>query len=138
MTDFYMSLVVPLRSSSFRLSLFWHCCKNPALSLSLKFFSSNPNPPLDLDPSLQALLKDVDISLSRGKTRPPLPRRELEAFPIEGLENTAIQIDEGLSDHEKRKSPAAHFGSQQIGAVILPPQLQTSINLLISGTRYAP
>ncbi|KAF8240735.1 hypothetical protein L208DRAFT_1231139 [Tricholoma matsutake] len=127
-----MSLVVPLRSSSFRLSLFWHCCKNPALSLSLKFFSSNPNPPLDLDPSLQALLKDVDISLSRGKTRPPLPRRELEAFPIEGLENTAIQIDEGLSDHAKRKSPAAHFGSQQIGAVILPPQLQTSINLLIS------
>jgi len=131
-----MSLVA--LSGRFRLSLFSSCRNIPALSLS-KHFSSQPNPPLDLDPSLQALLKDVDISLSRKNSGPPPPRRELEAYPIDSLEEDALLPDEGISDHSsQRKSPAAHFGSQQIGAVVLPPQLQTSIKLLISGTRYIP
>ena len=127
-----------VRSSGFPVFLFSRCRNNSAFSLALKSFSSNPNPPLDLDPSLQVLLKDVDISLSHTKTRPPLPQRELEAFPIKDIEKNALSLDEGLSDHAQRKSPAAHFGSQQIGAVILPSQLQTSIDLLISGASHAP
>ena len=123
------------RSSLF---FFSRCCNNSAFSLALKSFSTNPNPPLDLDPSLQALLKDVDVSLSRAKTRPLLPQRELEVFPIKDTENNTLSLDDGHLDHAQRKSPAAHFGSQQVGAIILPPQLQTSINLLISGARYAP
>lgn len=122
------------RSSIFRFPLISRYRKNSTLLLSLKYFSSHPNPPLDLDPSLQALLKDVDISLSQNKSRPPVPRREL----AEDLPETVTSLVEELQEHAQRKSPAAQFGSQQIGAVVLPPQLQTSINLLIFGTRYAP
>lgn len=126
------------RSSIFRFPLISRYRKNSTLLLSLKYFSSHPNPPLDLDPSLQALLKDVDISLSQTKSRPLVPRRELEALPTEDLPETVTSLVEELQEHAQRKSPAAQFGSQQIGAVVLPPQLQTSINLLIFGTRYAP
>jgi hypothetical protein len=124
------------RSAGFCLSRFSRC---PNGSAFLKSFSSHPNPPLDLDPSLQALLKDVDVSLSHSASKAPLtpPQRELEALPIEDAEEGALTPDEETSDRSsQRKSPAALFGSQQIGAVVLPPQLQTSINLLISGAGY--
>src|ERR1700733_15959567 len=121
------------RSTSFRFSLISGYRKNSPYLLSLKHFSSYPNPPLDLDPSLQALLKDVDISLSQNKSRPPVLRRELEALPTEDLPETVTSLAEELPEYAQRKSPAAQFGSQQIGAVVLPPQLQTSINLLIFG-----
>ncbi|KAJ3895786.1 mitochondrial small ribosomal subunit Rsm22-domain-containing protein [Lentinula edodes] len=88
-------------------------------------------PSLDLDPSLQALLKDVDISLTRHKVSVP-SHRELDIIPSESIEesrNIEITVPE---DSLERKSPAAIFGSQRIGSIILPVELQNSINLLIS------
>lgn len=44
--------------------------------------------------------------------------------------------DEPLNNDMDRKSPAARYGSRQIGAVILPNQLQNAINALISGEYF--
>jgi hypothetical protein len=94
------------------------------------------NPSLNLDPSLQALLKDVDISLTRHKTSFS-PHRELDIIPPEIDLNSEIAVqdpeDSVLEDSLERKSPAALFGSKGIGAVVLPLEMQNSINLLISG-----
>jgi hypothetical protein len=130
-----MSSSLVARLSNWHLHLSRH---STLLKLSFKHFSTQPNPPLDLDPDLRVLLKDVDVSLKRSKTRSQSPRQELEAYPIKDLEQNSLTPDEELSEYAQRKSPAAHFGSQQIGAVVLPPQLQTSINLLISGAKYLP
>ena len=115
------------------------------------FNSSAPNnslrPPLNLDPSLQTLLKDVDISLKHAKVEspPPTVMRELEVLH-DGL---AVQNELSMDDwapldpseiklepeqSEERKSPAALYGSQRIGMVILPLELQSTINRLIVGT----
>ncbi|KAH9949373.1 mitochondrial small ribosomal subunit Rsm22-domain-containing protein [Amylocystis lapponica] len=90
--------------------------------------SHQPNAPLDLDPSFQVLLKDVDISMLRQKSRHPTAEnpharalRELEVFP-----------SDAASEEEARKSPAALFGSQRIGAVVLPFELQQTITRLIA------
>ncbi|KAJ6541927.1 mitochondrial small ribosomal subunit Rsm22-domain-containing protein [Mycena capillaripes] len=124
-------------------------------STASSFGSSAPtfsqvNPRVELDPALRDLLRDVDISLggkkrSRG-THVPL-KRELEEFP-EPLQDTLTStmsisstvstselgdFDEPLhEDTVGRKSPAAEFGSYGIGAVVLPLELQNSINLIIS------
>ncbi|KZT27577.1 Rsm22-domain-containing protein [Neolentinus lepideus HHB14362 ss-1] len=106
--------------------------------------STQLNSPLDLDPSLQALLKDVDMSLMRAKSGTPLvagsahpkPIRELEVYS--NLEDEDLQWDEdsseaeGPSHRETRKSPAAHFGSGHIGSMVIPLELQNSINRLIA------
>ncbi|KAF9270814.1 Rsm22-domain-containing protein [Marasmius fiardii PR-910] len=97
-----------------------------------------PKPSLDLDPTLHALLRDVDISLARHKSPENTAPRELDVLPPE--HSTAIpdtyepeeRVD--LSDGLERKSPAALFGSQRIGAVVLPIELQNSINILINGS----
>ncbi|KAG7099840.1 hypothetical protein E1B28_001648 [Marasmius oreades] len=95
-----------------------------------------PKPSLDLDPTLHALLRDVDISLSRDKiTESPSPR-ELDVLPPENLTVTpdTDQVEEhvDLLGSLERKSPAAVFGSQRIGATVLPLELQNSINILIN------
>lgn len=98
--------------------------------------TAQPNPPLDLDPSFQALLRDVDISLERHNPKgAALPsRRELEALPVEGNEGSLLPSDDvPHEEYSLRKSPAAHFGSQRIGAVILPLELQASITSIIAG-----
>lgn len=99
-----------------------------------------------MDPSLEALLKDVDVSLKNFKGHHP-PPKTLEVMP--GDSNApAVLSDEWTSmeilpeeqeasyyepeEHEHRKSPAAKFGSNQIGSIALPLELQHSINLLIS------
>ena len=112
-----------------------------------------PNEPIDLDPSFKALLRDVDISLLKHKqnshsvvVHPRPPPRELEAFDVELEEGevrevvagTVTEEREGEEDYhvgprDARKSPAALFGSQSIGQVILPLELQNSINRLIAG-----
>lgn len=97
--------------------------------------TAQPNPPLDLDPSFQALLRDVDISLERHNPKGAAPpsRRELEALPVEGTEDSLLLPDDAPHDeYSLRKSPAAHFGSQRIGAVILPLELQASITSIIA------
>lgn len=97
--------------------------------------SRQPNPPLQLDPSLEALLKDVDMSLLNNKKAPS--HRELEIFPgepsvLELSQVESAEDDDGLS----KRSPAAEFGSHRIGAVVLPSQLTKSINQLIQGRIY--
>ena len=117
------------------------------LSWTNLVYSQHPNAPLELDPSYQSLLKDVDLSLLRHYARHAVvdarapPPRELEVYPnsSEGSYMTAEQLDfqeEERNDKGKQKSPAALFGSQRIGAVVLPFELQQTISRLISGVFY--
>ena len=113
--------------------------------------SHQPNAPVELDPSYDALLKDADMSILRHKTwqvttdtpRPhAIPPRELEVVSIDPLDDylssEELDTQEGVRHgRESQKSPAALFGSQHIGAVVLPFELQQSIARLISGTPMA-
>jgi len=97
--------------------------------------AGQPNPRLELDPTLQALLKDEDISLA-GKTQNGRLMKELEVLSsTDSDEAASLMVDEEdeCERSGERKSPAAAYGSQQIGQVILPNQLQNTINALISG-----
>ncbi|KAF5374983.1 hypothetical protein D9758_000528 [Tetrapyrgos nigripes] len=94
--------------------------------------SSHLNPPLNLDPSLQALLKDVDISLTRHNLSPRAPPKELDVVPYDHSNESSTDFVDEIESELDRKSPAALFGSQRIGAVVLPLELQNSINLLIT------
>ncbi|KAJ3487116.1 hypothetical protein NLI96_g3758 [Meripilus lineatus] len=98
-----------------------------------------------LDPSLRELLRDVDLSLLKHKTRrgstgltETPSHRELEVFPNDPSPDvdylTAEELDGEVESNEKehRKSPAALFGSLRIGAVILPLELQGAITKLIA------
>ena len=121
--------------------------------------SNQPNQPLDLDPSYTALLRDVDISLVKHKSRTnpnqPVglpakdPPRELEDSFVESTPDemkeaevlVSKQVDKvdkeeeyQASKRDARKSPAALFGSQAIGQVVLPHELQTSVGLMIQGS----
>ena len=124
-------------------------CRTYPCILPCSYFSSTPkryslqNPPLNLDPGLQALLRDVDISLKNSKKCLPKPK-ELEIVTgvdsslLHGLSLTewsSMEVDADLGDveRESRKSPAAIFGSNQIGSVILPQELQSAVEAIISG-----
>jgi hypothetical protein len=101
-----------------------------------RFSSHQPNAPLDLDKSFRAILRDVDNSISEQKLKrhhPPLDIHELSVHPTDS-QQTELAHQYGKEDpRAERKSPAAHFGSQRLGAVVLPPDLQQSISALISG-----
>ncbi|CCM03775.1 uncharacterized protein FIBRA_05922 [Fibroporia radiculosa] len=65
--------------------------------------------------------------------------RELEVYPSDSstqdgdIEPEELEEqEEHFDDREGRKSPAALFGSQRIGAVVLPFELQTAITRLIA------
>jgi hypothetical protein len=97
---------------------------------------SHPNVPLDLDPSLESLLEDANMSLLEHQSKTH-EYRELEATPAGLPADEDVFRDHELSveDHrDSRKSPAASFGSYSIGAVALPFELQQSINRMILGT----
>ncbi|KAI0673595.1 mitochondrial small ribosomal subunit Rsm22-domain-containing protein [Trametes maxima] len=110
-------------------------------SSSVASSSHHPNAPLDLDPAFQALLRDVEMSLhNRVKTGASLPR-ELELFPhdpeaeAEYLTSEELDAqDEDLTHRERRKSPAAHFGSHRVGAVVLPPEMTSSIGRMVASS----
>ncbi|KAI0652334.1 mitochondrial small ribosomal subunit Rsm22-domain-containing protein [Trametes meyenii] len=103
--------------------------------------SHHPNAPLDLDPAFQALLRDVEMSLqNKSKAGVSLPR-ELELFPhdpeaeVEYLTSEELDAqDEDLDQRELRKSPAAHFGSQRIGAIVLPLEMASSIGRMVASS----
>lgn len=128
-----------LRGTSATLRILAHSTRHVSFQFSTSAVaaSSQPNAALDLDPSIKALLQDIDISLTSHKhiaaKRSP---RELEAFVIEELE-AAENVEDSVEDfserNEHRKSPAARFGSKKIGAVVLPAELQKSITALIDG-----
>ncbi|KAK0199070.1 mitochondrial small ribosomal subunit Rsm22-domain-containing protein [Armillaria mellea] len=89
-----------------------------------------PNPRLTLDPSLQALLNDVDITLLNHKVQDQTIYKELEVVQ-EADPSLDYEEDELPSEKASRKSPAATFGGKRIGAVILPLELQNAISALI-------
>ena len=127
----------------------------PTLFLPEKHAALTPNRPVDIDPALQALLSDADISLSRAnaksrllrKTRDssrsddiftPTPHRELEVLETIADAGGVVEDPEthdldGPFPRSERKSPAASFGSRGLGAVVLPFELQRSVLRLISG-----
>ncbi|OAX42679.1 Rsm22-domain-containing protein [Rhizopogon vinicolor AM-OR11-026] len=129
-----------LRGTSAPLRILAHCTRhvNLPFSTSAVAASTQPNAVLDLDPSLKALLQDIDISLTSHKhVASKRSLRELEAFAVEELEETE-DVEDSLEDsserNEHRKSPAARFGSKKIGAVVLPAELQKSITALIDAS----
>ncbi|CAA7264757.1 unnamed protein product [Cyclocybe aegerita] len=102
-----------------------------------------PHPPLNLDPSLQTLLRDIDISIKSAKKHGQLKHRELEIVTESSTsfsnhlaieEWAPLETSDELEEVERedRKSPAAAFGSNSVGSVILPIELQSSINILLS------
>ncbi|EIN14400.1 Rsm22-domain-containing protein [Punctularia strigosozonata HHB-11173 SS5] len=117
--------------------------QGPSLRSSVRIIqarqvSTQLNAPLKLDPSLRALLADVDISLLKHKHKHlPGEPRELEVWdgPSVGSSSLTEQSSsESADDDLTRKSPAAHFGSQRTGATILPFELYNSISSLIAAS----
>lgn len=100
-----------------------------------------PKPSLPLDPSLKSLLHDVDMSLMpKHKESTSTSARELEALENDGGEITYYDLgpeDDSVVEparrREDRKSPAARFGSNGIGTVVLSPELQHAVTALIEG-----
>lgn len=101
---------------------------------------SLPNAPLNLDPSLDALLRDIDISLKNSKqglakhkelkiVTGSSPHQEICLKEWSSMEPNA---DLGDVERESPKSPAAIFGSNQIGSVILPQELRFAIEAIVS------
>ena len=100
------------------------------------FSSHQPNAPLDLDKSFRAILRDIDNSISEQKLKrhhPPLDIHELSVYPTDSQQTELARQDGEEDPRAERKSPAAHFGSQRLGAVVLPQELKQSISALISG-----
>lgn len=106
-------------------------------SLRFSSFSSHqPNAPLDLDNSFRAILRDVDNSISEEKLKrhhPSPDMHELSVYPTVSQSTELVHRDDEGSARAERKSPAAHFGSRRLGAVVIPQELQQSISALISG-----
>jgi len=106
---------------------------------SSQFSSYQPNAPLDLDKSFQTILRDIDNSITEQKLRGHHSRpdiHELDVYPTDSKPTElAREGDEGDARSE-RKSPAALFGSQQLGAVVIPQELKQTTSALIEG-KYA-
>lgn len=115
--------------------MFRHILRRSFASTSVS--RRGPNPRLTLDPSLQALLNDVDITLLNHKPQDQTVYKELEVVQEAGP-SLDYEEDELPSEKATRKSPAATFGSKQIGAVILPLELQNAISALIEGIDPIP
>lgn len=138
-----LSTAEMLRGTSVALRILAHTTSHAGLPFSTSAVSASTqlNTALNLDPSLKALLRDVDISLTSHKQIPARRSpRELQAFAVEELEETVdvdVTVEDPFEDsserHEHRKSPAARFGSKKIGAVVLPAELQASVTALING-----
>lgn len=117
-----------------------HSCA--ALSSTARNYSV-PNPPFHLDPSLRSLLHDIHISLKNAE-KSSAEHKELEM--VSGDESSAVHRSSSEwfpmktndwihedAKRESRKSPAAQFGSDQIGTVVLPQELCSAIESVISG-----
>lgn len=89
----------------------------------------NPDvhPQIELDPSFAAVMGDISASLRESDKHHAYTPHELEV-----LDHLAIAQEEAPLEDTERKSPAAVFGSQAIGAVILPHELSDSITKLIN------
>ncbi|KAI0281665.1 mitochondrial small ribosomal subunit Rsm22-domain-containing protein [Russula aff. rugulosa BPL654] len=97
--------------------------------------SHQPNAPLDLDKSFRAILRDIDNSIAEQKLNRhhSLPdTHELTALPTDSDATELAHQEDEENTRAQRKSPAAHFGSQQPGAVVIPQELKQTIFALIS------
>lgn len=118
-----LALTLPARSQN----LFQCAAFNSSAPINLL------RPPLDLDPSVQALLKEEDITLKPKKVLPKAIR-DLKVLDNLSIMEYQISLDDwALNCSGERKSPAAVFGSQRIGMVLLPLELQSAIKQLIAG-----
>jgi hypothetical protein len=117
--------------------------------------------PIDLDSSYDAVMKDVEMSLLRHKSRQSQNSspavygtgiKEAEEVFLEernalnelGTEYNVLsdeelnsqeylELDSETRQYRDRKSPAARFGSKRIGLVVLPDELQQAIQNVIVG-----
>lgn len=122
-------------------------CSLRALVNTAKFSSSSgrssigPNAPLELDPSLQALLRDADMALLKHKPRENLDfgstaAKELEVLEFDEASSEQIaETEEETTAPRERKSPRAKFGSRNIGSVFLPAELYEAIERVIDGMK---
>ncbi len=99
--------------------------------------SAAPKPRIALDPSFTILMKDIDASLA--KNHDSMHSKTLEELQVV-QDFASLPLDEGHDPmaiyEEERKSPAAIYGSEAIGAVVLPHELQDAITVLINGACY--
>lgn len=136
-----------LRPASRTVSLALQVAERRLLCMSAVARSHSPNAPLHLDPSLKTLLQDTDMAILGHKPRQDAAMnsrhkgiRELEVYPDDPLATDAYLSPEELDNAESvennrdsRKSPAALFGSQRFGTVVMPLELQGTITKLIAG-----
>jgi hypothetical protein len=113
-------------------SLFQYAAFNSSTAFNSSASNNLLRPPLDLDPSLQALLKEDDITLKNSKILPKA-LRELEILDLSIMYHPPLDDSDSSDIKLKRKSPAALFGAQRIGMVILPSELRSAIQQLIDG-----
>ncbi|EJD03728.1 Rsm22-domain-containing protein [Fomitiporia mediterranea MF3/22] len=120
------------------------CCRRSAfnaakLSSSPRLSSHGPNAPLELDPSLQDLLRDADMALLKHKPSEPAKNGSSSAKELEILEfdeSSTERTEDGENDivtPKERKSARAAFGSRGIGSVFLPMELREAIEKVIGG-----
>ncbi|KAH9050521.1 Rsm22-domain-containing protein [Lactarius hengduanensis] len=98
---------------------------------SSPFSTHQPNAPLDIDESFRTILQDIGDSVLDQKLNAPPRVHELTAYPTDSEPVDLTQLDDEPHALE-RKSPAALFGSQRLGAVVVPQELQQTISGLIS------
>ena len=106
-----------------------------------------PNPRIQLDETLQEVLKSAEMSAAKLKAGHV---QHSAAGPSMAHELEVLEFDESWEGHDSeeldgtitetvRKSSRAAFGSQSIGSVFLPSELQGAIEKLINGTKiYNP
>ncbi|KAH8835675.1 mitochondrial small ribosomal subunit Rsm22-domain-containing protein [Flagelloscypha sp. PMI_526] len=82
-------------------------------------------------PSYQSLMKDIDMSVRKARHYPKPNEKVLEVIS-EDFPHPNDDWDTLPDSPTGRKSPAAAFGSQQVGSVLLPLELQTAITSFIS------
>lgn len=80
-----------------------------------------------LDPSFAALMNDVNMSLKRAKQGEKSYVAEKDITPVPASEQPA-EVEEGEEDAQAprrppRRSPAAMFGTKNIGMIVLPDWL---------------
>lgn len=115
---------------------------------STSFFHHDPLPAQPLEPSLQQLLKDADLSLlrrgrnkkaSRSRARLELDYdlvEEVEAVPDAGKIVTMLDTEDvpDVGGRHPRRSPEASFGLKRIGMVTIPWELESSMTGVIEGS----
>ncbi len=109
-----------------------------ASSSAAQMRKSSAVPDLELDPSFDALLGDMQMR-SRGRSNSPreVEEDELElvssGFGVRRQVPTEGETEEWADRREERRSPAAIMGNKKIGMVVLPDALVQGVQDAIEG-----